>query len=153
MFVIYGLGILNLTTTLGSYLAFRRKQTLFDDRFAGTIAKTVTLAATLVLSIHFSVILTIELPGIFLLNFILGILIGILFGTFIKYHSILISFYYGLVGSSMGVMIGEVLKNPQLCSIPLTSKHEILINMMYLSGFVTLILTLILSLALYSLRV
>lgn len=153
MIIIYALGIWNLIATIVCYLVLRRKRTLFDDRFAGTIAKTATMAATLTLSIHLSIILTTEISIIFMWNFILGTILGYLFGSLVKYHSVLIGIYQGLIGSAMGVMIGEVLKNPQLCSIPLTSTQEILLNMIYLCGFTTILLTIILGLISYSLRV
>lgn len=153
MGIIYALGIWNLLVCLICYIVLRRKRALFDDRFAGTLAKTVPVAAALVLSIHLSVSLSLDLATIFMWNFLLGIGIGYLFGSFVKYHSVLIGIYHGLIGSAMGVMIGEVLKNPQLCSIPLTSTQEIVLNMIYLCGFATLLLTVILRSVIYSLRV
>ncbi|WP_047985571.1 hypothetical protein [Ornithinibacillus californiensis] len=153
MVIINALGIWNLIATTVCYVMLRRKRALFDDRFATTITKTVTLTVTLILGIHFSVIFPFELSSIFAHTLILGVFIGFLFGSLVKYHSILIGFYHGMVGSSMGVMIGEVLKNPQLCSIPITSSKQILVNMLYLCGFTTFLLTFILSLVLYSLRV
>jgi hypothetical protein len=153
MILIYALGLWNLLVTFICYLILTRKKALFDDRFATTITKTATMASTLVLSIHLSVILNTELSSIFGLNFILGVFIGSLFGSLVKVQSVLIGFYHGMIGSSMGVMIGEVLKNPQLCSIPITSTEQILINMLYICGFTTLLLTVMLGLVLYSLRV
>ena len=140
-------------TIIVCYFILNRKKILFDDRFAITITKSATLISTIVFSIHFSVILSAQLSIIFLLNIVIGIIIGALFGSLVKYHSFLIGIYHGIIGSSMGVMIGEVLKNPEICSIPIASKQEVLMNIYQLCGFTTLLLTLVLSLVIYSMRV
>ncbi|MGM8363944.1 hypothetical protein ACLIBG_00550 [Virgibacillus sp. W0181] len=153
MLIIYGFGAWSLIATIYCYFRFKRRKQLFDDRFATTISKTATLISTMVLSIHLTVLLPIELSTIFILNILLGISAGWVFGSLVKYHSVLAGFYNGLIGSSMGVMIGEVLKNPQICSIPISNQEQILLNIYQLCGFATFLLTLVLSLVLYSLRV
>ncbi|MEV9640010.1 hypothetical protein ABZ756_04855 [Mammaliicoccus sciuri] len=153
MVIIYSFGVWNLAVTLFCYLILRRKKTLFEDRFATTITKTATSITSLLFGLHFSLIISAELSTLFMCTTIFGILIGALFGSLVKYHSLLVGMYHGIIGSSMGLMIGEVLKNPQLCSIPIASHQQLLMNMYQICGFATLLLTFVISLVLYSLRV
>ncbi|MHC8515813.1 hypothetical protein [Sporosarcina sp. ITBMC105] len=153
MIIIWGLAIWNVAVTIYCYLILRKRKQLFDDRFATTLTNTATFIATIVVSLHVSVLLTVELSLIFILNMIIGVSIGSLFGSLVKYHSVLIGFYNGLIGSSMGVMIGEVLKNPQICSIPISNQQQVVMNMYQLCGFATLLLIVVFGLVLYSMRV
>ena len=149
MLVIYILGIWNMVITVLCYFILKRKRILFNSR----IAMTVTMISAMVICMHVSITLSLEITLIFVVNVALGMIIGLLFGALIQFNSIFIGFYNGTVGGLMGAMLAEVLKNPQLCSIPLTSKQQILINIYQLSGFTTLLLTLVIGLVLYSLKI
>lgn len=153
MLLIYILGLWNLISVIICYRILRKKRVLYDDRFAMTLTMTTTMVSTLVICLHVTVILPLQLTSLFFLNLLIGIMIGCLFGSLVKFHSILTGLYSGAVGSSMGVMMGEVLKDPALCKIPLESGPDILLNLYQLSGFTTLLLSMSLSLILYSLKV
>lgn len=148
-----GLLIWNVSAALFCYFSLRKRKQLFDDRFATTMTNTATPGITMVLGMHVTVLMPTGLSSVFLVNLLLGAVIGALFGALVKYHSVLIGLYNGLIGTSMGVMIGEVLKNPQICSIPISDHTQILLNMYQLCGFATLLLTVVVGLVLYSMRV
>lgn len=153
MLGIIGLLIWNIAAAFFCYFRLRRRKQLFDDRYATTITNTATLGITLVLSMHVTVLVSAGLTLVFLLNLLLGAGVGALFGALVKYHSVLAGLYNGLIGISMGVMIGEVLKNPQICSIPISDHTQLLLNMYQLCGFATLLLTVVVGLVLYSMKV
>ncbi|WP_213421513.1 hypothetical protein [Bhargavaea massiliensis] len=153
MLGIAGLMIWNVSATFFCYFRLRKKKQLFDDRYATTMTNTATMGITLVLGMHVTVLMSAGLSLVFLVNLLLGVVIGTLFGALAKYHSVLSGLYNGLIGASMGVMIGEVLKNPQICSIPISNHTQILLNMYQLCGFATLLLTVVVGLVLYSMRV
>lgn len=153
MLLIYCFGIWNVILTIICYLIFRKKRTLFDDRFATTLTMCITMMSTMVIGTHLTIILSLELSLIFVLNFVIAVLIGVLFGSLFKFHSVLTGFYNGIIGSAMGVMIGAVLKDPGVCSIPIGSAQLLLLNMYQLCGFITLLNTIVIGLILYTLRV
>jgi hypothetical protein len=153
MLGIIGLLTWNVAAALYCYFHLHRRKQLFDDRYATTIASTATLGITLVIGMHVTVLVSAGLSLVFLVNLLLGAAIGTLFGALVKYHSVLTGLYHGLIGISMGVMIGEVLKNPQICSIPISDHTQILLNMYQLCGFATLLLTVVVGLVLYSMKV
>lgn len=153
MIIIYILGVLNIAAASYCYLHLQKRKQLFDDRFATTITKTSTLISAMVLSMHLTVLLTIDLSIIFILNIVAGVWIGSLFGSLVKYHSVLNGFYNGIIGSSTGMMVGEVLKNPQICSIPISNYEQIVKTIYYMCGFSTFLLIIVLGLILYSLKV
>ncbi|EMR06285.1 hypothetical protein C772_01556 [Bhargavaea cecembensis DSE10] len=152
MLGIVGLLIWNVAMVCFCYFRLHRRKKLFDGRNAATIAGTVTLGVTLVLGMHVTVLVSPGLSLVFLVNLLLGAAVGALFGALVKYHSVLTGLYNGLVGVSMGVMIGEVLKNPQICSIPISDHTQILMNMYQLCGFATLLLTVVVCLVIYSMK-
>ncbi|MCM3086872.1 hypothetical protein SAMN04488127_1929 [Bhargavaea ginsengi] len=152
MLGIVGLLIWNVAAACFCYFRLRRRKHLFDGRHAATIASTATLGVTLILGMHVTVLLSAGLSLVFLVNLLLGAAVGTLFGGLFNYHLLLAGLYNGLVGISMGIMIGEVLKNPQICSIPISDHTQLLLNMYQLCGFATLLLTVVVGLVLNSIK-
>lgn len=153
MFIVIVIGIFNVLTTFICYFILRRKRALFGDRYAASITKAAVSVSALVVGIHISSAFTIQPSFIVLCSIMYGGVVGILFGALVKFHSILLGFYQGVLGSIMGVMIGEVLKNPQLCSIPLASAQQQFVMIYQMCGFSSLLLLFVFMLILYSLRV
>ncbi|MCM3602720.1 hypothetical protein M3175_18450 [Robertmurraya korlensis] len=84
---------------------------------------------------------------------VLGGSVGIVFGALVKYQSLLAGFLHGIVGSLTGNMLGIVVKDPSICSLPAQYFSMIDQNILIFSAFGTLLVMITISIVYYSLRV
>jgi hypothetical protein len=96
-----------------------RSKLLLDDRFALTVGNVGSSISSFNLSLLFTIIIKSPIAEIMIVLSIFGVSIGVLFGSFVKLHFIISSGFNGFFSALMGVMIGAVLLNPSLCSLPL----------------------------------
>lgn len=149
--ILFLLTIQLLTISITFWSLFKARK-LFDDRFA----KNATMATSSISS--FVVCMTL----VFLLGFsftialiilIIGCIVGTSFGSLYKFQSVLLGYWNGWLGGLMGIMLGAVVLDPTLCSLPGQGVRDILENIYVFSIAGTSILMLSLWLVLFSLRV
>lgn len=132
---------------------FYKKRKLYNDRFGMVIAMSCSGILSLNLSMIFQFLfLDHALVGL-VLTVLIGGAIGVAFGSLVKFQSILAGFSHGVIGSLMGNMLGIVVKDPSICSLPGAYFTMIGQNMMIFTVFGTLLVLITILLVYYSLRV
>jgi hypothetical protein len=152
---IYLASLLGLTSFIGffMYKVFYKKRQLYNDRFGMILA----MSCSGILSLNASMLAQFIIPDhifiIMLFTVVLGGLVGILFGSLVKYQSILAGFLQGIVGSLTGNMLGIVVEDPSICSLPAPYLTMIEQNTVIFSAFGTLLVLITISIVYYSLRI
>ena len=145
--------IFNLLITMSIYIILFRKKKIFNDRFGMIMA--MSLSGVMSLSIAMNIQFLVSLPSIILMmiTVLTGGLIGILFGSLVKFQSLLAGYSHGVLGSVMGSMLGAVVLDPALCSLPVSYVDIIQQNKIIFSLFSTCLVLSTSCLVYYSLRV
>jgi hypothetical protein len=152
---IYLASLLGVTSFIGffMYKVFYKKRQLYNDRFGMVIA----MSSSGILSLNGSMLAQFIFPDhiflILLLTVVIGGSIGILFGSLVKFQSLLAGFLQGVVGSLTGNMLGIVVEDPSICSLPAPYLTMIEQNTVIFSVFGTLLVFITVSIVYYSLRV
>lgn len=135
------------------YKIFYKKRKLYDDRFGMIMA----MSCSGILSLNLSMIVQFLFPENFSIVMIISVivcgLIGVLFGSLVKFQSLLAGFFNGIVGSLMGNMLGLVIKDPSICSLPAAYLTNINQNMMLFGVFGTFLACVTIFFVFYSLKV
>jgi hypothetical protein len=122
LYLILGINIL-IPSIL--FISIKQKRKLFSDRYGMIITSIVSL----VFGLSIGTVLFFTFPQSYgvlaFVSAVAGSMIGLSFGALIKYHTLVISLFNGVIGSLMGTMLAAVILDPSLCSLP--------------SGFTTLI--------------
>lgn len=145
--------IFNLLITMSIYIILFRKKKIFNDRFGMIMA--MSLSGVISLSIAMNIQFLVSFPSIILMmiTVLTGGLIGILFGSLVKFQSLLAGYSHGVLGSVMGSMLGAVVLDPALCSLPVSYVDIIQQNKIIFSLFSTCLALSTSCLVYYSLRV
>ena len=143
----------NVTELSSIYRIFKKKHTLFDDRFTKTMCMAITMISSFVMALYIQLMLPADQPLLYLLPILVGLTIGLKFGTIVKAPASLNGIYNGTMGGMMGMMLGAVLQNPALCNIPVVSETMIATNMYSLAIFAACLHALISQFIRYSFRV
>ncbi len=110
-----------------------------------------------ILSLNLSMIVQFLFPENFSIVMIISVivcgLIGVLFGSLVKFQSLLAGFFNGIVGGLMGNMLGLVIKDPSICSLPAAYLTNINQNMMLFGVFGTFLAGVTIFFVFYSLKV
>ncbi|WP_077214717.1 hypothetical protein [Bacillus dakarensis] len=135
------------------YKIFYKKRKLYDDRFGMIMA----MSCSGILSLNLSMIVQFLFPENFSIVMIISVivcgLIGVLFGSLVKFQSLLAGFFNGIVGGLMGNMLGLVIKDPSICSLPAAYLTNINQNMMLFGVFGTFLAGVTIFFVFYSLKV
>ncbi|OMP67173.1 hypothetical protein BTO28_08355 [Domibacillus epiphyticus] len=121
------------------YRLFKKKHMLFDDRFTMTMCMTAAMIHSFSVALHLELVVASLNKFLFLCPILIGIWIGWKFGSILKNPARLTGIYNGSIGGLMGTMLGAVIQNPSLCSIPVVSDGVIALNMYILSIFFTIV--------------
>ncbi|RFU64613.1 hypothetical protein [Bacillus sp. V59.32b] len=136
LYVMLGINIL-IPSIL--YLIMRKRRKLYTDRY-GMI---VTSAASLVFSLSIGTTLFFAFPASFniliVISTVSGSLIGLTYGTLIKFHSMMIGSFNGMIGALAGTMLAAVVLDPSLCGLPSAFTTMLDRNMMLITLLVTLL--------------
>ncbi|MCP8616000.1 hypothetical protein [Salirhabdus salicampi] len=144
---------INVISTFLLFRSFYRKRKLFDDRFGMTITATVTVVISTMLSMLISFITLAPFITVVVIGVLIGALIGISFGCLVKFQSVVTGFTHGTIGGSMGAMLGSVIQDPTLCSLPSSYLQEVMKNMIYFSMFGTFLIFMTIILISYTMKV
>jgi hypothetical protein len=125
----------NVTEVSSIYRIFKKKQSLFDDRFTKTMCMAITMISSFVLALYIKLLIPADQTLLYLLPILVGLSIGWKFGAIVKAPASLNGIYNGTMGGMMGMMLGAVLQNPALCKIPILSETMIATNMYSLAIF------------------
>lgn len=135
------------------YKVFYKKRQLYNDRFGMNMA----MGCSGILSLNGSMLAQFIFPDhiflIMLIAVVIGGSIGILFGSLVKFQSLLAGFLQGVVGSLTGNMLGIVVEDPSICSLPAPYLTMIEQNTVIFSAFGTLLVFMTISIVYYSLKV
>lgn len=135
------------------YKALYKKRKLYSDRFGMIIA----ISCSGMISLDFSMLVQFlffeQSLLVLVITVLIGGAIGIAFGSLVKFQSLIAGFSHGIVGSLMGNMLGIVIKDPSICSLPVPYFTMINQNMIILSIFGTVLVLITILLVFYSLRV
>ncbi|MBA2176077.1 hypothetical protein H0266_14365 [Halobacillus locisalis] len=144
--------IWHIVIMLVLYIILNKKKSLFDDRFANTVAIvasfTFSFQLTLLLVLLYSRPFVVVLMG----SWLVATIVAYGFGSFVRSDHIIHSQFLTLQGVISGAMLGAVLKNPALCQLPLSS-NTWFISIDGLAGFMALTVTLFYLLLLYAFSV
>lgn len=145
--------IINILTSFIIYKILTIKKKVFNDRFGMIMA--MSLSGVIGLSIAINIQFLIPKPSVIMLIFtvLAGGLIGVQIGSLVKFQSLLAGYSHGVIGSLMGNMVGAVVKDPALCSLPVYYLNTIAQNMIIFSLFSTMLVIITSCLVHYSLRV
>ena len=135
------------------YRLFKRKHLIFDDRYTKTMCMAITMVSSFVFALYLQLLLPFNESFYFLLPILVGLFIGWKFSAIMKAPSTLIGIYNGAVGGIMGTMLGAVLENPALCSIPIQSAPMIATNMYSIAIFIAFLHSLTIHFIRYSFKV
>lgn len=151
----YLVGLLSINCLIGwiVYKVFYRKRKLYNDRFGMVMAMSCSGILSLNMSMIFQFLFVDHIFLGLVLTVLIGVAIGVAFGSLVKFQSLLAGFSYGVVGSLMGNMLGIVIKDPSICSLPAPYFQMIEKNMMIFSVFGSLLVLITILLVYYSLRV
>ncbi len=151
----YLLCLFILTSLIGFviYKVFYKKRLLYNDRFGMIMAMSCSGIISLNIAMLTQFIISDHLFFLMILTVVLGGVVGIVFGSLVKYQSLLSGFLHGIVGSLTGNMIGIVVEDPSICSLPASYFSMIDQNILIFSAFGTLLVMITISIVYYSLRV
>ncbi|KAA0546574.1 hypothetical protein FZW96_15130 [Bacillus sp. BGMRC 2118] len=144
-----------LTTLLGLllYRVLYRRKSLFTDRYGMIITMCCSGVLSLSISLNLLFLLSFPLEVTTLVNLLIGGIIGVGFGSLVKFQSVLAGYTHGVIGALMGTMLGAVIQNPTLCSLPASYLTSVQENMIFLSLFVGTLVCMTIGLIVFSLRV
>lgn len=151
----YLLCLFFLTSLIGFliYKVFYKKRLLYNDRFGMIMAMSCSGIISLNSSMLSQFIISDHLFFIMIITVVMGGVVGIVFGSLVKYQSLLAGFLHGIVGSLTGNMLGIVVEDPSICSLPAPYFSMIDQNILIFSAFGTLLVMITISIVYYSLRV
>ncbi|MCM3744033.1 hypothetical protein M3193_07735 [Sporosarcina luteola] len=121
MLLILVLLLWNVGEMVYIYGIFRKKQTLFDDRYTKTMCMALSSISSFVIALYLQLLLPLHFVTYFLPS-CAGLWIGWKFGSFMKAPASLNGMYNGAIGGIMGMMFGAVLQNPAICNIPIETE-------------------------------
>jgi hypothetical protein len=134
--------IITVSLLLVTYIQLFRSRKLFDSRFSMTITFVSTIVYVTFLSMITSFIFKGNFSTLSIYTGLVAIIIGISFGALGNFQSIITGVSSGIIASLMGGMVGAVILNPSLCSIPNQANALIEKNMLIFSIFSVIILLL-----------
>lgn len=151
----YLASLLSITILIGLiiYRNFYKKRQLYNDRFGMIMAMGCSGILSLNSSMLSQLIFTDHVFLIMLITVVMGGSVGIIFGSLVKYQSLLAGFFHGTVGSLTGNMLGIVVEDPSICSLPDPYLTMIEQNTAIFGAFGTLLVFITISIVYYSLRV
>lgn len=151
----YLLSLFFLTSLIGFliYKVFYKKRQLYNDRFGMIMAMSCSGIISLNIAMLSQFIISNHLFFLMIITVVLGGVVGIVFGSLVKYQSLLAGFLQGIVGSLTGNMLGIVVEDPSICSLPASYFSMIDQNILIFSAFGTLLVIITISIVYYSLRV
>ncbi len=126
---------------------------LFTDRFSMIMSACASGVLSLSLAMLSYLFLSIDFTSVAFFTTTVGATIGILFGALANYQSLLSGFFHGVTGGIMGTMLGAVIKNPALCSLPGVYAKQIDQNVVSFGLFGTLLVIVTSGLLHFALRV
>lgn len=137
-----------------SFLFYRlyRSRKLFSERYAMIIATVFSSMFSFTVAVQLYLLLPIDLAVITFLAVLVGAGVGIVIGGIYKFQSLLSGFFQGTTGALMGTMLGAVILNPELCSLPI-SANSLNETIFIITLFVSLLNFLTYGIIYYSLRV
>lgn len=144
---------MNLVLSIYCYYRLYQKRVLFDNRYAMTVTISASMLVSLVISMQLSFLFPTTNSYLSIPLIILGIVVGIIFGALERFQTILTGMLGGFTGGTMGSMAGAVVKDPTLCGLPLLAEKQIFINMISFSLFSSILLLITVWLILFSMRV
>ncbi|MED4017962.1 hypothetical protein ACWE42_10280 [Sutcliffiella cohnii] len=151
MYWIWFFIFLNCLVALITYRILFRKRRLFSERYGMIIAMTCSGVISLIISML--VQFTMEVQIATFLTVISCVIVGAFFGALVTFQSILAGVLNGIVGSLMGNMLGAVVKDPTICSLPVSYLNTVEENMLIFGVFGTLLTCITMSLVYFSLKV
>ncbi|MDQ0230443.1 hypothetical protein [Metabacillus malikii] len=145
--------VLNGVVGIVTYIIFKKKSKLFNDRYGMNIAMVSSSIISFQSSMLIAFISNDETFMTAAITMLICGLVGGIIGSLVKYQALLSGFFHGVVGSVTGNMLGMVILNPALCSLPAAFSASIEQNVYLFSlfGFCLVILTI--GLLIFSLRV
>lgn len=153
--VLFLIGILAFNSLIGLsiYLVMYKKRKVFSDHYGMIMAMCSSGILSLTIAMVTFFLFQATLSIVALLTTVIGGSIGILFGSLVKYQSLLAGFSQGVIGGIMGTVLGAVILDPSLCSLPSSYSAGINQTMIAFSLFGTALVMITISLLYYSLRV
>lgn len=142
MWLILLLLLWNVGEMIYIYSIFRKKHTLFDDRYTKAMCMALALISSFVIALYLNLLLPFHVVTYFLPS-LAGVWVGWKFGSFIKAPASLNGIYNGALGGIMGMMFGAVLQNPALCNIPIETEAFVSSNLVRLVIFCAAVHTLV----------
>lgn len=153
LFFLLVLLFINSLIAIVMYRILFKKRKLYTDRFAMIMSMSISGVLSMNCAMIMQFLFTIDMVNIVVFTIIIGGCMGIIFGSLVKFQSILSGFTHGVSGSLMGNMLGVVIKDPTICSLPATYLASVEENMIIFSLFGTALVISTISLVHYSLKV
>lgn len=152
---IYVLISLVLNILIGCYIfkILYRSRKLFSDRYAMIISTVFSIMISFTIGFQLYLLIPISLAVITLFAMLIGGGAGSFIGSMVKFQSLLGGFFHGTTGGLMGVMLGAIILNPELCNLPSSSELLVIQTKLLLNSFVNVLSLLTFGLIYFSLRV
>ncbi|MBM6618202.1 hypothetical protein [Bacillus suaedaesalsae] len=144
---------MSLVFGLVMYTILYRRRYLFTDRYGMIVSIVCSSIICLTISMHTLFLLPFSLMILTISNVVLGAGVGVLFGSLVNSQSILSGVSHGVIGSLMGTMLGAVIQNPTLCSLPAAYLNTVQQNMIILSFCTSILVAVTMLVVYFSLRV
>lgn len=111
----------------------KKRKKLTQSRRMAMVSLASILSLNIGMNIYF--LLPENLPVIYFLTVIIGGLIGAIYSSLATPQTRLSGFYHGVIGGIMGTMLGAIIQNPSLCSLPSAHPNTIYENIKFFSTF------------------
>lgn len=134
------------------YLCIRKKSQMYSERYGLMMATCSSSIVSLQMGLICQLLIPVPLFITSLVAATIGACFGFALGSLVKYQSALSGFYHGVMGGIMGVMLGAVIQNPTLCSLPGDYFYQVSQNTFLFALFGTFIVMTTLTLLLYSFK-
>ncbi|WP_409305807.1 hypothetical protein [Peribacillus sp. SCS-155] len=150
---LYVMFAVNLIIPFSVFNNFAKKRRLFTDRYGATITSASAYVFSLSTGTLLFFVFSPSLVNGILLSTAVGVFLGVSYGLLIKFHSLLLGVFYGMLGAWMGTMLAAVIADPALCGLPSSFTSMLLMNKIIITGFLSAISVLTALLLRFSFRV
>ncbi|WP_052000941.1 hypothetical protein [Gracilibacillus halophilus] len=145
--------LMNLYISVCLYLMIHKKRKIFDDRFSMILSYCISSVSSIAITLHITFLVELDFVQLSIVSSFIGGGIGWLFGSLRTFQSLLAGFSHGMIGGLMGMMLGAVIQDPSLCSLPAYYQRAIELNMVIFSIFTTGLTTMMCGMVYYAFRV
>lgn len=136
-----------------TYINLFKSRKLFSDRFGMIVASVMSSMLGMAFSFFCYYFIASNLLDSAFFSILIGTIIGMGFGGLVKYHTLIVGWFNGVVGSLMGLMLGAVIKDPSLCSLPAAFSNNVYENTLFFSIFISFLTLITCGLINYAYRI